>query len=98
MARKKSQSSSSFPQPPHGDAVAHRPADPSAPSATTLRAPVETRVPYIGPACCQCGDPTLVSPCARSGCDRWVSICQGCPGVVNLFVATDGLCEKCREK
>ena len=59
-------------------------------------APSEPRSPHVGPHCAACDHITLVSPCTRPGCEGWAIVCQGCPDVVDRFVASGGLCEACR--
>ena len=54
------------------------------------------RSPHVGHHCPRCRHMTLISPCSRLGCDGWAVVCQGCEGVVDRFVASDGLCETCR--
>lgn len=63
---------------------------------STPDVPGEPRSPHVGPHCANCDRITLVSPCTRPGCLGWAIVCQGCPDVVDRFVASGGLCEACR--
>lgn len=58
--------------------------------------PRARRTPYVGARCLSCGHETLVVPCIRPECTRWVLVCGGCPDVRDRYVETDGRCEYCR--
>ena len=59
------------------------------------RRPTAHRKPYVGPACRDCHHETLIVPCIRPECCRWVTLC-GCPDLRDRYVETDGRCEWCR--
>lgn len=50
---------------------------------------------YVGPTCRDCRHETLVAPCIRPECRRWVLVC-GCPDVRDRYIETGGRCEWCR--
>jgi DNA-directed RNA polymerase subunit RPC12/RpoP len=62
----------------------------------TAKRRTRRRSPYVGSPCRACGHDSLVMPCTRPGCDRWLSVCGGCLDEIDRFVETDGRCPYCR--
>lgn len=64
-------------------------------NSTVGTAPAGVRTePYVGHVCAACGIETLVTPCARVECQRWVTLCA-CPGVAEHYTEADGECGEC---